>query len=289
VDHPRLLRRAATALCLGLLLTACAARAETPDPQATPATSSSTPSPAASATPAPLPTDAVVDYQLGGAYRPADDVTVVVRDRTEAPDPARYSVCYVNAFQTQPGALRWWTKHHPSLLLKRNGPLVRDPGWPDEVLLDQRTRARRAAIAKVVGGWFRGCARAGYRAIEADNLDAWTRSKGLVTRAQTVATARLLVREAHAAGLAIGQKNTPDVDGRRLGFDFAVAEECEVYRECGAYTRLYGPAVVEIEYTDNGRKAYTRACTARAGDHPILLRDRDVVPRGTRGYVFRHC
>ena len=27
----------------------------------------------------------------------------------------------------------------------------------------------------------------------------------------------------------------------RIGFDFAVAEECAVYHECSAYTRAYGP------------------------------------------------
>ena len=36
------------------------------------------------------PVGAVVDYQLGGAYEPADDVEVVTRDRTSAPDPDRY-------------------------------------------------------------------------------------------------------------------------------------------------------------------------------------------------------
>ena len=137
-----------------------------------------------------LPAGAVVDYQIGGAYRPADGVTVVVRDRTEPADPTRYSVCYVNVFQTQPGTLRWWRTHHPSLLLKRSGRLVRDPGWPDEVLLDQRTAAKRRAIAAIAGGWFRGCRAAGYDAIEADNLDAWTRSRGLLTKAQTISTAR---------------------------------------------------------------------------------------------------
>lgn len=277
---PRLTPTAALLLAGTLALVGCASP---------PSADEAAASPVARSAPASLPTDAVVDYQLGGAYAPADEVTVVVRDRTARPDPTRYSVCYVNAFQTQPGELSWWKKHHPTLLLKRDGRLVRDPGWPDEVLLDQRTRAKRAAIATVVGRWFRDCARDGYRAVEPDNLDAWTRSQRLLTRAQTEATARLLVREAHAAGLAVAQKNTPQIDGHRLGFDFAVAEECEVYRECGAYTRAYGAGVVEIEYTDNGRTAYARACDQRSGQHPILLRDRDVVPRGARGYVFQRC
>ncbi|MCM3523318.1 endo alpha-1,4 polygalactosaminidase, partial [Curtobacterium sp. P97] len=44
------------------------------------------------------------DSQLGGAYAPADGVTGVVRDRTAAPAEGLWSACYVNAFQTQPGA-----------------------------------------------------------------------------------------------------------------------------------------------------------------------------------------
>ncbi|MFS0883792.1 endo alpha-1,4 polygalactosaminidase [Aeromicrobium sp. 179-A 4D2 NHS] len=236
------------------------------------------------------PAGGVADYQLGGAYRPAPKVDVVVRDRTEKPVPGVYSICYVNAFQTQPGTLGWWRRNRPGLLLRdRQGRLVRDAGWPDEVLLDLRTARKRAAAARISRRWFAGCADRGFRAVEPDNLDSWTRSKGLLTGAHARAYARLLVRAAHAERLAIAQKNTPQLNGRRLGFDFAVAEECEVYRECGAYTRMYGRRVIEIEYTDNGRRAFTRACRARGGRVSVLLRDRDVVPRGTRGYVFRTC
>ena len=245
----------------------------------------------AAVTPVTLPPPGgVADYQLGGAYRPAAKVDLVVRDRTEKPAPGVYSICYVNAFQTQPGTLRWWKKRHPRLLLRDGrGRVVRDPGWPDEVLLDLRSPRKRAAAAKVARGWFAGCAEQGYLAVEPDNLDSWTRSKGLVTRSQARAYAKRLVTGAHAEGLAIAQKNAPDINGRKLGFDFAVAEECEVYRECGRYTRMYGRRVIEIEYTDNGRKAFKRACRARGSRISVLLRDRDVVPRGARGYVYRTC
>ena len=236
------------------------------------------------------PTAGVADYQLGGAYTPRQDVQIVTRDRTDPPAAGRYSICYVNSFQTQPGTLRWWTKKHPSLLLRdAKGRLVRDPGWPDEVLLDLRTSRKRAAIGAVNRSWFAQCARKGYQAVEPDNLDSWTRSKGRLKKAHAVAFAKWLVREAHGTGLAIAQKNAPQLSRRGLGFDFAVAEECEVYRECGAYTRTYGTRLIEIEYTDNGRTAFERACAARAGSASILLRDRDVVvPRSSR-YVFRTC
>lgn len=54
------------------------------------------------------------DYQLGTAYPPVQDVHIVARDRTSAPARGTYSICYLNAFQSQPG--------------ERSG-------WPDEVLL----------------------------------------------------------------------------------------------------------------------------------------------------------
>jgi hypothetical protein len=241
---------------------------------------------------APVPPTAAgrVDYQLGGIYQPAAGVQIVTRDRTERPVEGRYSICYVNAFQTQPGSASWWAAHHPELLLRsRTGKPVRDPGWPDEILLDLRTEGNRKATAAVMHGWFDRCASDGYHAVEPDNLDSWTRSRGLVHQSHAEAYARLLVAAAHEAGLAIAQKNAPELAGRHLGFDFAVAEECEVFGECDAYTRAYGRHVIEIEYTDNGRSAFRRACAARAGQHSILLRDRDVVPKGADGHVSRSC
>src|SRR4051812_44914958 len=84
--------------------------------------------------PAPPPVNARFDYQLGGASPAPDGVTVVTRDRTARPAPDAYNICYVNAYQTQPGELGWWKRTHPVLLLRYQGQLVHDPGWPGEVL-----------------------------------------------------------------------------------------------------------------------------------------------------------
>ncbi len=51
----------------------------------------------------PPPVNAGFDYQLGGDYPPPTGVTVVTRDVTGSPAPGTYGICYVNAFQTQPG------------------------------------------------------------------------------------------------------------------------------------------------------------------------------------------
>ena len=60
-----------------------------------------------------------------------------------------------------------------------------------------------------------GCAEQGYEAVEYDNLDSWTRFDGtpLARRVpfgkrQALAYATLLPSQAHALGLAVGQKNT---------------------------------------------------------------------------------
>lgn len=239
------------------------------------------------------PVNGRFDYQIGGAYAPRSDVRIVDRDRHSTPVHGVYSICYVNAFQSQPEEHAWWIRNHPSLLLRdKAGHEVGDPGWPGEVLLDTTTAAKRAALLRVVGSWFDGCAHKGFQAVEPDNLDSWTRSRGLLTKADDVAFARALVARGHADGLAVAQKNTVELGsaGRtKAHFDFAIAEECQVYAECGSYTSVYGRHVIEIEYSDNPLNAYTRACRARGAKISIILRDRDVVPKGDLAYRYRAC
>lgn len=77
------------------------------------------------------------------------------------------------------------------------------------MLLDLRIEKKRTAAAKVVGKWFDRCAADGHRATEPDNLDSWTRSRRLLNERHTIGYARLLVKRAYQAGLAITRKNTP--------------------------------------------------------------------------------
>ena len=240
----------------------------------------------------PPPSNGAFSYQLGGAYRPPAGTQIVTRDRQAAPVRGAYSICYVNAFQTQPGELGWWKRRHRNLLLRRRGREVRDPGWPAEVLLDTSTARRRAAIARVIGRWIDDCGRKGFDAIEPDNLDSWTRSKGRLKRSGNFRLARRLVARAHARGLAIAQKNAADMSasGRRLGFDFAVAESCEVYRECDVYTQAYGSNVLEVEYVEEGgAENFDAACQARGASISINFRDRDLTTPADPSHVDRTC
>ncbi|MFJ6749435.1 endo alpha-1,4 polygalactosaminidase [Streptomyces sp. NPDC091266] len=273
--------RTAGALALVLFLTlggtACSATGAKPDGGSTPK-------------PVRVPAaNADFDYQLGGPYPPSGTVRAVSRDRSAEPAEGRYNICYVNAFQTQPGeAVTWWKKHHPDLLLTDDdGELIVDEDW-DEPLLDISTAPRRAALMDIVGPWIDGCATAGYDAVEPDNLDSYERSDGKLTSRHAAAFARLLAQRAHRQHLAIAQKNTADLLPRRshIGFDFAVVEECARYKECPDFSDAYDGRIFDIEYV---RKDFAAACRTWGASLSVTLRDRDVRPAGTDGYVRRSC
>jgi hypothetical protein len=227
-----------------------------------------------------LPRGTDADYQLGGPDATPRHVGIVARDRTARPAAGRYNICYVNGFQTQPNEKRFWRQRW-SLVLKRDGKPVVDSAW-GEWLLDLRTPAKRQRLAAIVGRWTEGCARDGFDAVEYDNLDSFTRSRGLLDRSDALAFARLLIARAHDAGLAVAQKNLAGYDGTAIGFDFAVAESCAQWRECGAYVADFGRDVVMVEY----RAAdFRRACRGYGRTHPVVLRDLALRP----SYTPRFC
>jgi hypothetical protein len=227
----------------------------------------------------PLPVGTDVDYQLGGVrYAPAH-VGIVVRDRKARPVAGRYNVCYVNGFQTQADERGFW-KHRMGLVLHRKGRPVVDSAW-GEWLLDIRTPAKRKRLAGIVRTWTRTCTSRGFDAVEYDNLDSFTRSHGLIKRSQALLYARVLVRVAHTAGLSAGQKNLAGFDGRKVGYDFAVAEECGRYRECASYVAHYGRRVLSIEYR---RVDFRWTCAHYGSRLPVVLRDLALSPRGVRAW-----
>ena len=232
------------------------------------------------------PANAKVDYQLGGAYTPPAGVTVVSRDRTAQPAVGLYNICYVNGFQIQPDEEAMWTQQHPELILRDNGTPVIDPDW-DEMLIDVSTPAKRDAVALIIGGWIDGCRAAGFDAVEIDNLDSYSRSRGLLTEANAVAAMKLFSDRAHAAGMAIAQKNSAEIVARKaeLGTDFAVAEECNTYDECDVYTAGYGDHVIVIEYV---RADFTAGCAAFP-NLSIVLRDVNLVTPSSGAYVYDDC
>lgn len=229
------------------------------------------------------------DYQLGGAYPPGEAVEIVGRDRTAEPAPDRYSICYVNGFQTQPAERDLWDD---DLLVTVDGEPLIDPDWPDEVLIDSSTADKRERILALVALWIRGCAESGFDAVEFDNLDSFTRSEGMLDIDGNLALAAAYVDIAHDAGLAAGQKNAADFAHQlrdEAGFDFAVVEECAAYLECSRYTEVYGEAVVDIEYTDNLPRTWDEMCADPETPLSVVLRDRGLTVEGYPEHVATHC
>jgi hypothetical protein len=264
-----------------VLLAACASPPErTPTPTTTP-----TPTPTPSGRVTLPPAHGAFDYQIGGAYAPPAGVKIVSRDRTAAPAPGAYNVCYVNAFQAQPGDEGDWD---PDLLLRAaDGRIVYDKDW-GEAVLDLRTPGKRERVAARVNTWIDGCASKGYQAVEPDNLDTYERFPRYLDAQQAKSFIALLTAHAHEKGLAVGQKNTVDLAGARdeTGLDFAVTEECATYDECGDYADAYGDRVLVVEYTAKG---LAKACSGWGGRLSIVRRDHDVSPAGSSGYVRQTC
>lgn len=245
------------------------------------------------------PTSGVFDYQLGG---PADHVEqdgasaqldVVVRDAREEPLEGAYSICYVNGFQTQPEDAEFW-HDHPDLLLWDGDEPATDPGWPGELILDPSTADQRAGILDVLGPVIDGCADDGFDAVEVDNLDTWTRFDAIdEDGARELAGA--YADRAHAAGLAIAQKNSAEISAsahQELGFDFAIAEECGALDECGDYQEVYGEHVLQVEYPaplEHAGVDFDEVCTLPDRAPLTILRDRDLLPSGTQGHLYRGC
>ncbi len=237
-----------------------------------------------------LPASGQLDYQLGGPYTPDESVQVVVRDREAGPAEGLYSVCYVNAFQTQPGEEDVWSE---DLLLEKDGEVFYDPHWPDEAIVDTSTSQKRKDILALTTPWIAKCATDGYQGVEFDNLDSYSRSSGLLGFEDNLALARDLVDVAHANGLAAGQKNAAE-DSEALhagaGFDFALTESCAYYGECGEYAAIYGSNVFDVEYSDEvTTEEFQELCQDPDSLQGMVLRDRDLVAPRDPGYIFATC
>ncbi|MHB1251366.1 MAG: endo alpha-1,4 polygalactosaminidase [Acidimicrobiales bacterium] len=155
-----------------------------------------------------------------------------------------YAICYVDA-----GTWESWrpdASKFPKSLLGRNN------GWPGERWLDIRhatvllsIMARRVAL----------CERAGFQAVDFDNVDAYANSTGFpLTAADQITYDRALAALAHRDKMAVGLKN----DGSQARvlvryFDFAIDEQCVQYHSCGNLRPFLraGKPVYDVEYRGN--------------------------------------
>jgi hypothetical protein len=109
-------------------------------------------------------------------------------------------------------------------------------------------------------------------------------------QAEAVEFGAMITTHAHSRGLAVGQKNTPQLTEEQsrtiIGFDFAVSEECGAYDECDDYTAIFGDNVLVIEYTDEG---FARACAAVGDRVSVVRRDLDLAASDHSAYRFDRC
>ncbi|WP_367323324.1 endo alpha-1,4 polygalactosaminidase [Streptomyces sp. HUAS ZL42] len=225
------------------------------------------------------------DYQIGGAYTPPAGVQVVSRSYEDAPAPGVYNICNLNAFQAQEDAEGDWDSD--LLLRDANGDVVYDRDW-NEAVLDISTDAKRQRIAAQVNSWIDECAAKGYKAVEPDNYDTFTRFPAYLDADQAKAFMKLLSAHAHKKGLAIAQKNTLELMPYRasVGLDFAVVEECGQWDECGEFAEAFDDNVLVVEYTAKG---LSKACSGFSSTLSIVRRDQALVPKGTSGYFRQTC
>jgi hypothetical protein len=90
---------------------------------------------------------------------------------------------------------------------------------------------------------------------------------------------RWLAAETHERGLAIGQKNVPDLANSLVGdFDFAVTEDCLVDGWCDDMQPYAdaGKPVLMIEYTDRGLSNEDLCAPAEGPFGTMVIKHRDL-------------
>jgi hypothetical protein len=126
-------------------------------------------------------------------------------------------------------------------------------GWPGERWLDIR---RIDLLAPVMRARLDLCRAKGFDAVEPDNVDGYQADSGFpLTEQDELTYARWLATEAHARGLSIGLKNSPDLVSALLpDFDWALTESCFDQGWCAEMSPFVqaGKAVFATEYTESG-------------------------------------
>jgi hypothetical protein len=134
-------------------------------------------------------------------------------------------------------------------------------GWAGEKWLDIR---RLDLLAPILRARFDICQEKGFDAIEPDNMDNYTNDTGFdIVAEDQLQFALWLAQEAHARGLAIGVKNSPEQAPDLVeAFDFAITEDCFDQGWCEQMQLFIeaGKPVLAAEYTDTGVN-FDAACT----------------------------
>lgn len=282
--------------------------ASSPTPQPTP-TPTLAPTPDPTLTPAPNPSGISLppagkvsfDWQIGAS----SDAAIVsptglrVMDvdgfNTDATTVAAlkakgiYTVCYIDAGS--------WEKDRPDSgqypdYLK----IYYDSAWGEWFLDVTDVFKPNSLLATILRARFKMCKEKGFDALEPDNLQNDENAGGKITLQQQIDFNGWVADEAHAAGLAVFQKNGPDKvllkdrTGKMMveKFDAILNEECQAYNECsplGEYSKR-GKLVVDVEY----KKSLSLNCALSDQlQMNQLKKDLNLVGGGDSGYLRQAC
>lgn len=197
-------------------------------------------------------------WQLAGTPAVLPGVAIYGMDGQETPertvedfaDRGLHTVCYFSA-----GSIERWRPdagRFPDEMI--GNPL---DGWDGESWLDIR---QIDILLPLMAERIDSCARKGFHAVEADNVDGYVNDTGFPLTAQDqLRYNRALAELAHERGLSIGLKNDVDqIAELEPDFDFAINEECFRYNECDAYRPFTtaGKAVFNVEYEETPGRCY---------------------------------
>jgi hypothetical protein len=129
-------------------------------------------------------------------------------------------ICYINA-----GAWEEWRDDADAYPEEIIGEAY--PGWEGERFVDIR---RLDVLGPILEARLDDCAGKGFVVVDPDNVDTYATDTGFPLSEEDQLRFNLWLAEAaHARGLAIGQKNVPELSRDLAGtFDFAVTEDCMV-------------------------------------------------------------
>jgi hypothetical protein len=231
----------------------------------------------------PPPPGAPWQIQLDGGVPDDPDAQIVTVDwEVSAADVARlhadgaYVVCYVSVGTVE--SYRPDTGDFPALLI---GATL--PDWPDERYLDIHDLD---ALGPLWAARLDACADKGFDAVDPDNIDSYENDSGFpLTEDDAIAAMLWLADAAHELGLAIGQKNAPELTPRLVdALDFAVTEECLTQGWCDEMAPYVeaGKPVLAIEYIEDGATLDRWCREAGALGLSLLVSTLDLAGDGVR-------
>ncbi|SOC29572.1 endo alpha-1,4 polygalactosaminidase [Thalassospira xiamenensis] len=193
------------------------------------------------------------DIDIGGNIRVTDSdlfetTTNQVQEWREA---GIFPICYINV-----GAIEEWNDDYAQF----PKDVIGNPywGWAGENWLDI---SRFEQFAHIMEARFDLCREKGFLGVEPDNIDAYeadgsNKKTGFdLTRSDQLRYVGWLIEQAHARGLAIGQKNAGELVPELVGrMDFALLESSFRFGFMDAflpYAKMKKP-VFAVEYIEEG-------------------------------------